>query len=127
MTRQTPTGLSGTSAPNEPSRSGSPLPFCEKALRNLAKKVRGYPTREIKTIYEYTADGEKRIKSETVVRKSVPPDLAAITFTLTNLDPEHWSAKPAATGQPFAELPQADLSRLSEEALRELSGLGEEL
>ena len=78
------------------------------------------PQKEIKTIYEYDPDGTRRIKSETVIRKQVGPDLAAITFALTNLDPQHWRAKPE-TG---ADASPADWSDWSDEALREIAGTG---
>lgn len=58
----------------------------DKALKSLARRMAGYTQKEIKTIYEYDPDGTRRIKSETVIRKQVGPDLAAITFALTNLD-----------------------------------------
>ena len=52
----------------------------DKALKSLARRMAGYTQKEIKTIYEYDPDGTRRIKSETVIRKQVGPDLAAITF-----------------------------------------------
>ncbi|MFQ8827756.1 MAG: hypothetical protein ACLR76_10515, partial [Alistipes sp.] len=64
----------------------------DKALKSLARRMAGYTQKEIKTIYEYDPDGARRIKSETITRKQVGPDLAAITFALTNLDPQHWRA-----------------------------------
>lgn len=89
----------------------------DKALKSLARRMTGYTQKEIKTIYEYDPDGTRRIKSETVIRKQVGPDLAAITFALTNLDPQHWRAKPE-TG---ADASPADWS---DEALREIAGTG---
>ncbi len=93
-----------------------------KAIRGLAKRVSGYLCKETKTTFEYTPDGEKRLKTETVTRKQVPPDFAAITFTLSCLAPQLWNSRrtedsPENTGNPV------DLSGLSEEALREIAGL----
>ena len=92
----------------------------DKALKSLARRMAGYTQKEIKTIYEYDPDGTRRIKSETVIRKQVGPDLAAITFALTNLDPQHWRTKPE-TG---ADASPADWSDWSDEALREIAGTG---
>ena len=83
----------------------------------------GYTQKEIKTIYEYDPDGTRRIKSETVIRKQVGPDLAAITFALTNLDPQHWRAKPE-TGADASPADWSDWSDWSDEALREIAGTG---
>ena len=92
----------------------------DKALKSLARRMAGYTQKEIKTIYEYDPDGTRRSKSETVIRKQVGPDLAAITFALTNLDPQHWRTKPE-TG---ADASPADWSDWSDEALREIAGPG---
>ena len=92
----------------------------DKALKSLSRRMAGYTQKEIKTIYEYDPDGARRIKSETVIRKQVGPDLAAITFALTNLDPQHWRAKPE-TG---ADASPTDWSDWSDEALREIAGTG---
>ena len=101
-----------------------------KALKSLEKRIRGYLLKEVKTTYEYDGDGNKRIKNETITRKQIAPDLAAITFALSNLDPQRWRTKPAAgTSCPpddnTADDDRPDLSGLSEQALREISGLSE--
>lgn len=101
-----------------------------KALKSLEKRIRGYLLKEIKTTYEYDGDGNKRIKSETITRKQVAPDLVAITFALSNLDPQRWRAKSAAgTDSPpdenTSDDDRPDLSQLSEQTLREISGLSE--
>ena len=92
----------------------------DKALKSLARRMAGYTQKEIKTVYEYDPDGTRRIKSETVTRKQVGPDLTAITFALTNLDQQHWRTKPE-TG---ADASPADWSDWSDEALREIAGTG---
>ena len=100
-------------------------PLYRKAVKGLAKRVSGYLCKETKTTFEYGPDGEKRLKSEIVTRKQVPPDFSAITFTLNCLAPRQWNARhpdPEELGP--EEL--ADLSGLSEEALREISGLLED-
>jgi len=100
-------------------------PLYRKALRGLAKRVSGYLCKETKTTFEYTPDGEKRLKTETVTRKQIPPDFAAITFTLNCLAPHLWNSRRA---EEPAESPGSpvDLSGLSEEALREIAGLSDD-
>ena len=118
----------GAPAPARQEKASSTL--YPKALKSLEKRIRGYLLKEVKTTYEYDGDGNKRIKNETITRKQVAPDLAAITFALSNLDPQRWRAKSAAdTGSPpdndTADDDRPDLSGLSEQALREISGLSE--
>ncbi len=118
----------GAPAPARQEEASSTL--YPKALKSLEKRIRGYLLKEVKTTYEYDGDGNKRIKNETITRKQVAPDLAAITFALSNLDPQRWRAKSAAdTGSPpdndTADDDRPDLSGLSEQALREISGLSE--
>ena len=94
----------GAPAPARQEKASSTL--YPKALKSLEKRIRGY------------------------LLKEVTPDLAAITFALSNLDPQRWRAKSAAdTGSPpdndTADDDRPDLSGLSEQALREISGLSE--
>ncbi len=92
-----------------------------KALAGLKKRVAGYDATERKTTYEPAADGQQSVKSEIATTKHYPPDLNAIEFVLTNLDPQRWSAKPVATtGETPSERATPDLSQLSDRALREL-------
>ena len=74
----------GAPAPARQEKASSTL--YPKALKSLEKRIRGYLLKEVKTTYEYDGDGNKRIKNETITRKQVAPDLAAITFALSNLD-----------------------------------------
>lgn len=92
----------------------------QKALLGLAQCARGYVVREVKSTYELGSDGHRTLRNEIVTRKRVGPDLAAIQFILTNLNPTAWQLKPAAvTVQPEEE---PDLSALSVRALEELAG-----
>ncbi|MFQ8804966.1 MAG: hypothetical protein ACLR8Y_07585 [Alistipes indistinctus] len=50
---------------------------------------------EVKRTYEPDPEGGRRLKSEVVTRRTVAPDLDAILFALTNLNPDRWQAKPA--------------------------------
>lgn len=101
-------------------------PLCTKAIKSLAKRIQGYVLKEVKTTYEFDAEGNKRIKNEVVTRKQVVPDLSAITFTLTNLDPQRWKTKPSSLTESDPDVEEkTDLSQLSESALREISGLME--
>lgn len=95
-----------------------------KSLGALACCVRGYTLREEKTTFELDPMGEKQIKSLVVTRKKVAPDLDAIRFVLTNLNPQTWSVKPTVV--PAAESDEEeelDLSSLSDEALELLRTL----
>ena len=67
----------------------------KKALQGLARCVRGYTMQEVKRTYEPDPEGGRRLKSEVVTRRTVAPDLDAILFALTNLNPDRWQAKPA--------------------------------
>ena len=98
-----------------------------RALEALKEKISGYTLEESKKTYIYEK-GRKRIKDEVTSRKTVGPDLAAIQFVLTNLNPQQWSYKPDnredPAGQGQGDKP--DLSRLSAAALEELNRLCEE-
>ena len=125
----------------------------KKALQGLARCVRGYTMQEVKRTYEPDPEGGRRLKSEVVTRRTVAPDLDAILFALTNLNPDRWQAKPAPgpavknaagktsperngtntprtpgappdDGAPGDDTP-VDLSTLSDAALAELSALPE--
>ena len=101
-----------------------------KALAGLAKRVRGFSVKEVKTTYELDEEGNRTVKNETVVCKQVPPDLPAIIFTLTNLNRERWQVKPVPENPETENTlsdpnDEADLSRLSDQALREIAGLTE--
>lgn len=98
----------------------------DRTLQGLLKRVRGYAVREVKTTYEYDSAGEKRIKNEVVTRKRQGPDLSAIIFVLTNIDPQHWRAKGFTEQDPAlnpVSLP--DFSALTDPELQELAGWGD--
>lgn len=125
----------------------------KKALQGLARCVRGYTMQEVKRTYEPDPEGGRRLKSEVVTRRTVAPDLDAILFALTNLNPDRWQAKPAPgparekrsrQNQPGTQRHEhsphpgrtagrrragddtpVDLSTLSDAALAELSALPE--
>lgn len=77
--------------------------FVAEAKKSLLKKIQGYDVEETRTIYlkpaKDDASDEKeakevkkklRIKEQTVIKKHVQADTAAIIFTLTNGDPDNW-------------------------------------
>lgn len=88
----------------------------QHAIKGLVKCVKGYVLKEVKSTYELNVDGEKQIKSEVVTQKQIAPEFAAIVFTLTNINPQRWRAKP---------LPEKDETP-TEDELIDLSGLSEE-
>lgn len=72
--------------------------ICE-AKRSLLRKVKGCITIEKKTITitskEVDGNGhpKSQIKRYIIIEKHIPPDLTAIIFALTNLDPNNWRNK----------------------------------
>lgn len=67
-----------------------------EAKKSLMKKIQGYDVTETKVV---TIPGKQKdekgnpkpiIKEQTTTKKHIQPDTAAIIFTLTNGDPEHW-------------------------------------
>ena len=72
--------------------------FKTEARRSMAKKIKGYDYEEVHTTMveskETQPDGsvtiKPRIKEQKKVKKHVPPDTAALIFTLTNTDPENF-------------------------------------
>lgn len=73
--------------------------FVAEAKKSLLKKVQGYTVDETKTVYidsGKTKPGEKpqpKVKEQTIIKKHIQPDTAAIIFTLTNGDPGNWKNK----------------------------------
>lgn len=63
--------------------------FKTEARRSMAKKIKGYDYEEVHTTI-VDKDGAPRIKEQKKVKKHVPPDTAALIFTLTNTDPENF-------------------------------------
>jgi hypothetical protein len=111
-----------------PEKNNEKQLILNKAVKALQKRVCGYTTEERKTTYTVDADGARTVKDEVVICKEVGPDLAAIQFVLTNLDPVRWKQKPGE-GEGFDE-PEAgeavDLKALSDAAMQELKKLCEE-
>lgn len=70
--------------------------FVHEAKKSLLRKVRGYDVTETKvvTVPGKTKDEKGKpksiIKERTTTKKHIQADTAAIIFTLTNGDPEHW-------------------------------------
>ncbi len=65
-----------------------------RAVAGLGKRASGFVTCEVKTTYEMDGEGNRSVKNQVVTRKQNPPDLAAIIFTLTNIEGERWRVKP---------------------------------
>ena len=67
-----------------------------EAKKSLMKKIQGYDVTETKVVnVTGTKKDEKGnpkpiIKEQTTTKKHIQADTAAIIFTLTNGDPEHW-------------------------------------
>lgn len=104
-------------------------PLEKKAVKALMKCVAGYTAKEVKSTYEVDKEnGIKYIKSEVITTKTVPPELSAIIFALTNLNPAKWKAKPeASAGEKDSPGDPVDLKELSEATLKELSGYFERI
>lgn len=92
-----------------------------EALRALQKRVTGYCVEETKTTYIRTDKGRTGIKDKTTTVKYFPPDLNAIIFVLANRAPNLWKQKPEEADRisDMTEIP--DLSKLSENTLKELA------
>lgn len=102
-----------------------------EAARSLRKLVCGYDHTETTTESTDTGqlddNGKKilKVKKHVTRTKHVEPNTAAIIFTLTNLDPEHWKNRTTAemTGKNGAPLIPAEVSnnyaRMSNEQLAE--------
>lgn len=66
--------------------------FVQEAKKSLLKKIRGYEVTETKvvTIPNKNDPSKPTIKEQTTTKKHIQPDTAAVIFTLTNGDPQHW-------------------------------------
>lgn len=64
--------------------------FVIEAKKSLLKKIKGYEVVETHVTTVPDKDGNPKIKEQKNVKKHFQPDTAAIIFTLTNGDPEHW-------------------------------------
>ena len=103
-----------------------------EAKKSLMKKIQGYDVTETKVV---TIPGKQKdekgnpkpiIKEQTTTKKHIQPDTAAIIFTLTNGDPEHWrnSQSTEVTGKDgkdlFASKTDEELDKEIEELKRKL-------
>lgn len=61
-----------------------------EAKKSLMKKIKGYDVIETHVTTVPGKDGNPVIKEQKNVKKHIAADTAAIIFTLTNRDPEHW-------------------------------------
>lgn len=70
--------------------------FVLEAKKSLLKKIQGYDVTETKVVTIPSKQKDENgtpkpiIKEQTTNKKHIQPDTAAIIFTLTNGDPEHW-------------------------------------
>lgn len=103
-----------------------------EAKKSLMKKIQGYDVTETKVV---TIPGKQKdekgnpkpiIKEQTTTKKYIQPDTAAIIFTLTNGDPEHWRNRQSTevTGKDgkdlFASKADEELDKEIEELKRKL-------
>lgn len=103
-----------------------------EAKKSLMKKIQGYDVTETKVV---TIPGKQKdekgnpkpiIKEQTATKKHIQPDTAAIIFTLTNGDPEHWRNRQSTevTGKDgkdlFASKTDEELDKEIEELKRKL-------
>lgn len=103
-----------------------------EAKKSLMKKIQGYDVTETKVV---TMPGKQKdekgnpkpiIKEQTTTKKHIQPDTAAIIFTLTNGDPEHWRNRQSTevTGKDgkdlFASKTDEELDKEIEELKRKL-------
>lgn len=103
-----------------------------EAKKSLMKKIQGYDVTETKVV---TIPGKQKdekgnpkpiIKEQTTTKKHIQPDTAAIIFTLTNGDPEHWRNRQSSevTGKDgkdlFASKTDEELDKEIEELKRKL-------
>lgn len=64
--------------------------FAVEAKKSMLKKLRGYEVTETRVTTVPDKKGQPTIKEQKTYKKHIAPDTAAIIFTLTNGDPEHW-------------------------------------
>ena len=106
--------------------------FVQEAKKSLLKKIQGYDVTETKVV---TVPGKVKdekgnpkpiIKEQTNTKKHIQADTAAIIFTLTNGDQEHWKNKQSTevTGKDgkdlFASKTDEELASTIEELKRKL-------
>lgn len=102
------------------------------AKKSLRKKVSGYDVTETKVVTIPGKEKDKEgnplpiIKEQTTTKKHIQPDTAAIIFTLTNGDPDHWRNRQSTevTGKDgqdlFAKKTDEELAAMIEDLHRKL-------
>lgn len=102
------------------------------AKKSLRRKLEGYDVTETRTVTVPSGAKDKngkdkpRIKEHITTKKHVAADTAAIIFTLTNADPEHWRNRQSTevTGKDgqdlFAKKTDEELAAMIEELHRKL-------
>lgn len=105
------------------------------AKKSLRRKIEGYDVTETRVVTvphkEKDKDGKTiekpRIKEQITTKKHIQPDTAAIIFTLTNGDPDHWRNRQTTElvgrngNDLFAQKTDEELEKMIEELNRKLS------
>lgn len=100
--------------------------FVQEAKKSLLKKIRGYDVTETAVTTIPDKGGNPKIKEQKTFKKHIQPDTAAIIFTLTNGDPEHWKNRQSneVTGKNgkdlFADKTDEELDKEIDELKRKL-------
>lgn len=100
--------------------------FVIEAKKSLLKKIKGYDVVETHVTTVPGKDGNPVIKEQKNVKKHIQPDTAAVIFTLTNGDPEHWRNRQSTevTGKDgkdlFAQMTDEELDNAIAELKRKL-------
>lgn len=100
--------------------------FVIEAKKSLLKKIQGYEVTETAVTTIPDKNGKPTIKEQKTCKKHIQADTAAIIFTLTNGDPEHWRNRQTTevTGKDgkdlFATKTDEELAKDIEELTRKL-------
>ena len=100
--------------------------FVIEAKKSLLKKIQGYEVTETAVTTIPDKNGKPTIKEQKTTKKHIQADTAAIIFTLTNGDPEHWRNRQTTevTGKDgkdlFASKTDEELAKDIEELTRKL-------
>lgn len=80
--------------------------FAAEAKKSMLKKIRGYEVMETQVTTIPDKKGQPAIKEQKTFKRHIAPDTAAVIFTLTNGDPEHWKNRQTneITGKNGADL-----------------------
>ena len=105
--------------------------FVQEAKKSLLKKIQGYDVTETKVV---TVPGKEKdekgnpkpiIKEQTNTKKHIQADTAAIIFTLTNGDAEHWKNRQnaeltGANGEPLVKPARILTKKEAKEFMKQL-------